>query len=630
MSEKSRNYFVGDPFQSIYFFRGARKEIFLKEFVKIKESGGQSEYMLNNYRSVLKVVEFANGLTKFILPDFVKMKTTVENVKGSVKVVHFKEGALSDEFLYVIKGLKAIDLEKESVAILSKRSKDLLDFSKELRKAGIEYKFSFSKGFETSLEIIELLSFLSFLLDPHNDENILVLLMSLWCEVSDLEIQTAMRKIKNKEIKSLWGVFSEKKGVLNLKKLFKMSENLSYSVLLSEFIGSSGFLDFSQNLDPTKARESNVLKLVSALEQEEKKNNFNLQEFIDDILSGSYGFESEEVKPSSGCLLMTAHGSKGLEFDHVYIIGMNKSNFSKSNSYYFNLEKNLFSLKGYSVNENKTIFPMAVKDLILSEKTQMLTENKRLFYVAMTRAKKTLSLIGSKKISKVSTAPSWLSLTLDFLTKTKQEKEFFSELKPFKTSDKTTVVEKNHEGFFLREGFSEFLDKKKRGATKKNEDEIKNYEGDVSRFLKLSFAISEGVFFHEMMERVQNLKEAEREIKNSFKDNEEKHLEAVGYLFKQKKIPFSQILLTGKREWGFDYNGEFKISGKIDLWSKINDEVWIIDYKTGSSKGLEKGFSQLETYKDMLAQYLKGFNNLKYNLVLIFPYEKKMFLKTGA
>ncbi len=630
LSQKSRNYFVGDPFQSIYFFRGARKEIFLKEFTKIKESGGQSEYMLNNYRSAPEIVEFANKLTKFMLPDFVEMKPIIENVKGSVKVVHFKEGVIRDEFLYVIKELKGIDLEKESVAILSKESKSLLDCSKELRKAKVEYKFSFSKGFESSLEIIELISFLSFLLDPDNDENILILLMSFWCKISDLEIQTGMKKIKNGEAKSLWDIFSEKEGVLNLKKLFKISKKLPYSVVLLEFIGSSGFLDFSENLDPTKGREFNILKLVSALEEEEKKNNFNLQGFIDDILRGSYRFESEEIKPSSGCFLMTIHGSKGLQFDHVYVIGLNKSNSFKPNPYYFNLEENLFSLKDYSVNENQMIFPMAVTDLALSEKIEMLAENKRLFYVAMTRAKKTLSLIGSKKISKVSTAPSWLSLTLDFLIKTKQEKDFFSELEPFKTPKESRFIGKNHEGFFLWEGFSQFLDKKKKGITKKNESEFGNYKGDVARFLKLSFAISEGVFFHEMMERVQNLEEAEGEVKASFKENEEKHLKAVRYLFEQKSFPFSQILLTGEREWGFDYNGEFKVSGKIDLWSKIDDEVWIVDYKTGSSKQVEKGFSQLKEYKDMLAEYFKSFNNLKYNLVLTFPYEKKTLLKIGV
>ncbi len=624
VSAKSVNYFVGDPFQSIYFFRGARKEIFLNEFLDIEESGGDTEYRLNNYRSAPEIVKFANGLTKFVLPDFIEMEPAVEGVKGDVKVVHFKDGGVEDEFLHITNCLKEINLNNESVAILSRGSKELLGCGKVLRRHGVTHRFSLSKGFESSLEVIELVSFLRFLIDPDDDENLLILLMSFWCSISDLELQRAAVEIEEKGV-SLWSVFSEHSGVSIIRGLRENIGSVSLSIILSDFIGSSGFLSFSESMDPTKDREHNTLKFMSALASEEQRKGFNLKGFLDDILSGSYRFESEEIKLSSGCLLMTIHGSKGLQFDHVFILGTNKSNAPKANSYYFNLEDGVFSLKENSKSDAKMRFPAAIENLVENEKLEMLSENKRLFYVAMTRAKRSLTILGSKKISKTSKAPSWLSLTLNFLSKTNQE-NLAEELEVLDDAKSEVEEVKRLKGFLLRTDESEFLEKKSAAVTSGDITD-EEYSGDVEKFSRLSLAISEGVFFHELMERVSSLPEALDEVSNCLEVDKQRHIDAVKYLFEQENFPFCTILASGEKEWGFDYNGEKSISGKVDLWAESEGEVWIVDYKTGQTAGAEKGFSQLKVYKEMLKKYLGVSKVLKYNLVLTFPYEKKTFVE---
>lgn len=638
VAAQSNNYFVGDPFQSIYFFRGARKEIFLKEFDEIKSANGETEYRLNNYRSAPEIVDFANGLTKFMLPDFMEMEPFVKGVSGEVKVVHFLKGSEIDEFTYVKDEIKKIDLTKESVAILARGSKSLLSCGKELRRAGIIHKFSLSKGFSSSLEVIELVGFLNFLLDPDNDENLLILLMSYWVKVSDYDLQKSVSLVDEGEYSSIWQSLHAHEGLASLRVLLAAAESLPLSSILSDFVGVVGFLDFTEGLDLTKDRESNILKLIGALESEEAKMGFNPLGFCDDILSGSYRFESEEVKSDKGCLLMTVHGSKGLQFDHVFLIGMNKSNAVKSKAYYFDLEQNMFSLKERARSDGKMKFPLAVEELVSNEKLEVLSESKRLFYVAMTRAKKSLFLIGSKKIPKTSIAPSWLNMTIDFLGKTEQE-GLYTELEPYGISLEGAERGSIEGGFLLRTLGSEFLEKSSLAVTQavdgavKKQAESKEYDTDVHKLSKLTFSIAEGVLFHEMMERVTSLEETLIEVPACFPSDYEKHKDAARYLFEQKDFPFEEILVSGSKEWGFDFSGSKRVSGKIDLWSKVGDKVWLVDYKTGGISGAEKGFGQLEAYKTMLEKYLQKVfkeEKLVYNLVLTFPYDKKTFVRLNT
>lgn len=625
LAARSVKYFVGDPFQSIYFFRGARKEIFTNEFDSIEEKGGDTEYRLNNYRSAPEIVNFVNGVTKYTLPDFMPMEPHVEGVLGHVEVPYFEEGSITDEYEFIKEKLKEINLEKESVAILSRGAKELLDCGKLLKSANVPYKYSLSKGFESSLEIIELISFLKFLENPEDDQNLLVLLMSSWCEVSDLEIKDSFGRVREKEALSLWDVLKDHEGVSTLTNLKEISRNLSYSVVLSEFVGTSGFLDCSADFDQTGSREKNILKLITALSAEELQKGFYLLGFCDDILSGKYRFESEEVKSASGCILMTIHGSKGLQFDHVFILGANKSVISRSKPYFYDLDTNLLSLKETTQNDGKMKFPHFIQGFADAEKEEVLSENLRLLYVAMTRAKQSLFIIGSKKIAKTSVSPSWMSRIISHFDKTGEE-AFLNLLDPCEHKETTGGVREKAKGFLSTLDSSEFLEKKSLAVTGSETEADSEYSGDLERFSKLAFGISEGVLFHELMERAQGEVGALEGVDKVFTKDLKKHTEAVEYLFKQKEFPFKKILEDGFKEWGFDFSGETRVSGKVDVWARIDNEVWLVDYKTGSASRKEKGFDQLKSYQKMIKSYLKNDEDLKFNLVLTFPYDKTTYM----
>ena len=628
LSAKSLNYFVGDPFQSIYFFRGARKEIFLKEFLDVEKKGGATEYRLKNYRSAKDIVEFANGMTKSLVSDFMEMDPFHEDVEGGVKVAYFEEGDERTEFSYVANELNKIDLSKESAVVLSRGAKDLLKLAGALKAQAIPFRLALSKGFESSLEVIELSKLLKFQAQKEDDESFLALLFSYWVEIDDLEIQRAVESKKTEKTQmSLWSLLKDHPGLEQIVKFISNTESMSLSYALCDFLGESGFLEFSDELDPSGDREKNIIKFLGALSEEEFKENFSVESFCDDILKGLYRFESEDLSATTGCTLMTVHGSKGLQFDHVFLIGSNKARSGNTKNFFFDLNTNFFSLKIFDERANKFRHPYFVEEYVDSEKREIFEEKKRLLYVAMTRAQKSLHIIGSKKIPKVSKEPSWMKSALTFLEKNNLEEDLLITELNFALSDEKEAETHSLQGGFLKtEASFVFSEKDFVGVTQNLHDQSDHVgvERDLGFFAE---AISQGVVFHELLEKAKSHEEALSFIEHYFEKNHDLHRASLDYLFTQSDFPFEEIFSIGFREWGFDTFGEQRRSGKIDLWARIGNTIWIVDYKTGSTANLEKGFEQISAYKKVIEDFL-GESGLEFKLVLTFPYKKKTFINT--
>ena len=626
LSAQSVNYFVGDPFQSIYYFRGARKEIFLKDFTNIESGVGETEYRLNNYRSSKVIVDFANGLTKFLLPDFIEMEAFHKDREGSVKVVHFENGDENHEFSYVADQLQSVDLESESVAVLSRGAKDLLKLARYLKSKGFSYRLALSKGFESSLETIELSNLLKFQHKPDDDESFLPLLFSYWSEVDHEVIRKAVDEGKEKDC-SLWSLLKDHRGLQHFANFLEKSKTMNLSYSLSDFVGESGFLDFSEDLDPSGDREKNIIKFLGALGDEEVKEGFNLLSFCNDILKGLYKFESEDFGSDKGCTLMTVHGSKGLQFDHVFLIGTNKSRSGNLKPFYFDLEDNVFSLKILEEKAGKFKHPYLVDQKLSEEKKEIYEEKKRLLYVAMTRAQKALHIIGSKKVSRTAKEMSWMSSALDFIElKGLKEQVLVEETKEFIAVENDSDIHKISGGFLKSISKFSFSDVEFLGVTQNLHDQEinKGVKRDLGFF---SEAISQGVVFHELLEKANSFEHAQELVDHFFKSDGVVHKKAIAYLFSDSEIPFQEIFDKGFREWGFDTFGEKRRSGKIDLWAKIENTVWIVDYKTGSTANLEKGFEQISAYKEVIRDFLLD-PDLEFKLVLSFPYKEKTFIRS--
>jgi len=310
----------------------------------------------------------------------------------------------------------------------------------------------------------------------------------------------------------------------------------------------------------------------------------------------------------------------------VFLIGANKSNRGGAKSFYFDLDRHQFGIKVKETQTMKFEHALYLDEMIENEKREVSEERKRLLYVAMTRAKKNLTILGSKKIAKDSKDPTWMSSVLKFLEVSGRE-NLLECPSPFeKLEDGNAELNTTSLGFLQNRTPLLFADRAFQGVTQN----LHEQEGRSASQRDLTFfskAISEGVLFHELIEKAKNLEHAKNLIPVFFGDGaRHKHEEALEYLFLQDEVPFEEIFTKGLREWGFDTGGESQRSGKIDIWAKLGNTIWVLDYKTGSLDNLEKGFEQLSAYKDVLFD----FNNIEtpeFKMVLIFPYRKKVFIR---
>jgi ATP-dependent exoDNAse (exonuclease V) beta subunit len=598
----SAKYFVGDPFQSIYFFRGARKEIFDQEFDRIKNENNNIEYRVKSFRSSRNIVNFVNCTSKKMFSDFDKMMPVKED-SGRVQVAFFEDGDIDDEIDFVIQKIR--ELDDKDVLVLSKQIKNLSKTFKKLNDQNIPALPLYGSGVADHLKSFELINFIKFLADQENEEALKVLIFSDLFKFSDDEISNYLKESKTQG-RRLWEIVKENDSLSFIKTM--ISNKLRYSESVKLLISISNYFASSVEYEGVNLDEINSFKILNALENEEKKAGFNVEAFCDDLLSGLFPFGKESVESSNACRLMTVHGSKGLEAKHVFIIGANQGYRDLDNYPIFFDEKSETSAAKVKDKDLNRSLPLAHQALIDGEKLIKKEEHRRLFYVAMTRAEESLYVVGSGRREKNPSEPSWMTHVLKACEN--PELSFVDMIDDYSRETDDDAIAFNlrkHLSFFKNDNPLSLSFSKEEPMVK----EFKTYDS-----IKLSLNIKKGINFHEYME-------------GSFAETKD-YKNALNYLEMQRAFPFKDIYNKGFKEWGYDWlNPETKMieSGKIDLWAEIGETVWIVDYKTGSLSGVDKGVEQLKRYMAVLKAYMS--DEKKYKLVLTFPFKQETTVLDG-
>ncbi len=368
---------VGDDAQSIYSFRGANIENILN-FQK-DYTNTQSFKLEQNYRSSKNIVAAANAVIAKNKDQF-KKDVWTENDQGSrIKVIKTKtdneEGKVVADKIMNLK--LEYQLNNNEFAILYRTNAQSRSMEEALRKFNIPYKIYGGLSFYQRKEIKDLLSYYRMTFNP-NDEEALKRIINyptrgIGKTTIDKLILTA-----NSNSKSIWDIISNinsyNTGIGNGPKT--KIENFATMILSfgSELFRKNAF-DLGQHIashtgllkelynDKTPegiSRYENIQELLNGLKQfsaqEESTNNptKTLDKFMEDVALLTDA-DNENIDDYNKVSLMTIHSSKGLEFPYVFIVGM---------------EENLFPSQ-LSVNSRSE-----------------LEEERRLFYVALTRAEK--------------------------------------------------------------------------------------------------------------------------------------------------------------------------------------------------------------------------------------------------
>lgn len=384
--EKQRVCAVGDDSQSIYSFRGANIDNILN--YQRQFQGTRLFKLEQNYRSTQTIVEAANSLIKHNRNQIPK-DVFSENAKGE-KIQYKPAYSDKEEAAIVAKDVKRIRREDgcqySDFAILYRTNAQSRSFEEEFRKQGIPYCIYGGLSFYQRKEIKDIIAYFRLVANPDDEEAIKRIINYPARGIGATTVLKIADCAHQNQV-SFWEVIGAPeryelavtKGTMNKLETFRL--------LISSFIERAQTTDvyelgdaiikesgISQDIMSGKdaddlARQENLEEFLSGMsafvEERREEGRFDelfLQDYLQDVALLTDA-DSDGDKDEPRVSLMTVHAAKGLEFPTVFVVG---------------LEEN--------------IFPSPLSAASLRE----LEEERRLLYVAITRAEKHCILTNAK------------------------------------------------------------------------------------------------------------------------------------------------------------------------------------------------------------------------------------------
>lgn len=384
--EKQRVCAVGDDSQSIYSFRGANIDNILN--YQRQFQGTRLFKLEQNYRSTQTIVEAANSLIKHNRNQIPK-DVFSENAKGE-KILYKPAYSDKEEAVIVAKDVKRIRREDgcqySDFAILYRTNAQSRSFEEEFRKQGIPYRIYGGLSFYQRKEIKDIIAYFRLVANPDDEEAIKRIINYPARGIGATTVLKIADCAHQNQV-SFWEVIGApeqyglavNKGTMNKLETFRL--------LISSFIDRAQTTDvyelgdaiikesgISQDIMSGKdaddlARQENLEEFLSGMSafveecrEEGRFDELFLQDYLQDVALLTDA-DSDGDKDEPRVSLMTVHAAKGLEFPTVFVVG---------------LEEN--------------IFPSPLSAASLRE----LEEERRLLYVAITRAEKHCILTNAK------------------------------------------------------------------------------------------------------------------------------------------------------------------------------------------------------------------------------------------
>ena len=384
--EKQRVCAVGDDSQSIYSFRGANIDNILN--YQRQFQGTRLFKLEQNYRSTQSIVEAANSLIKHNRNQIPK-DVFSENAKGE-KIQYKPAYSDKEEAAIVAKDVKRIRREDgcqySDFAILYRTNSQSRSFEEEFRKQGIPYRIYGGLSFYQRKEIKDIIAYFRLVANPDDEEAIKRIINYPARGIGATTVLKIADCAHQNQV-SFWEVIGapERYGLAVNKGTMNKLE--TFRLLISSFIERAQTTDvyelgdaiikesgISQDIMSGKdaddlARQENLEEFLSGMsafvEERREEGKFDelfLQDYLQDVALLTDA-DSDGDKDEPRVSLMTVHAAKGLEFPTVFVVG---------------LEEN--------------IFPSPLSAASLRE----LEEERRLLYVAITRAEKHCILTNAK------------------------------------------------------------------------------------------------------------------------------------------------------------------------------------------------------------------------------------------
>ena len=376
---------VGDDAQSIYGFRGANIQNILN--FKTDYPGQRLIRLEQNYRSTKTIVNAANSVIEHN-KDQIKKKVWSDKEEGDLITVlratsDGEEGTLVANSIFGYK--MSQQLNNKDFAILYRTNSQSRSLEEALRKQNIPYRIYGGLSFYDRKEVKDLLAYFRVVINPHDEQALLRIINYPARGIGKTTIERLM-VVANERQTGIWDVIANdnepmpqdfNSGTANklrnfatmIKSFQTLLDKQNAIELAKHICNTVGIIkDLKEDDTPEgAARVDNIEELLNAImefsdkqvdEVTGEQNEVTLNKFMEDVALLS-DQDKKDDENADYVTLMTIHSAKGLEFPYVYIVG---------------LEENLFpGIQSLSTREE-------------------LEEERRLFYVALTRAEKKLVL----------------------------------------------------------------------------------------------------------------------------------------------------------------------------------------------------------------------------------------------
>ncbi len=604
---------VGDDDQSIYKWRGASLSNILKfenEFPEHKKI-----LLTNNYRSSKNILNTSYDLIQNNNPDRLEAKSQLNkkllsnnDFNDNVEVHHFP--TFIDESIFVSEEILRLNREERvdfsDIALLIRSNNLANPFIDELKYLNIPYQIKNPKGLFSLEEIKDLISIVKFL---SNLSDNIALLRILKMDVFETPMYEILNLLKDANRNTLFEILKGKtsdnltisdaeepiqKIYDLLVHLIDFSKKNSVGLVINEFLNKSKYLNFL--IEHGKYEEfdniNQFAKQVAKFERENQERSVvDFSMYLNLLEEANANFPYEVIPDTNGVNVLTAHGAKGLEFKYVFIINCVNQRFPSSKK-----KEPFFIPEGLT----KEIYP---------EGDYRLQEERRLFYVAMTRAQKKLFITysdlyeGNKKwkvspfVKEIFDSEGCVSINHETNQNAIQKLKSFKEpnksiftLPPFKSKRLSYTQIDTFKMCPLKYSYRYLLKVPVPQSHTTSfgvsvHDTLKDFYRLLKKGVKVDFNTMMNLYDknwlsygYESMEH-ENIrkKKGEEILKNFFEKNSNPWVVPY-YLEKQFNLKI----------------GEYLISGRIDRIDQLSDGTFeVIDYKTGRIK------SDLNPKKDL-------------------------------
>ena len=357
---------VGDDSQSIYSFRGAN----YKNILNFENDYKDAKIILleQNYRSTSTILDAANQVIKNNKMRKDKNLWTARGIGDKIK--YYRAYNERDEAQYVIRKIKELinrGEEYKDMAVLYRTNAQSRVLEEEMLKENMPYRVIGSFYFYSRKEIKDLIAYLRLI---HNSKDNISLLRAINTPKRGIGLKTIENLQEKADLEgiSIYDAIVSGKELEfknTIEKLKFISQELTLTELIDKVLDASGLradLENEKSLE-AEVRLENLEEFKSITKSfEEREGLISLEDFLLEI---SLISDVEEYKDDPNRIsLMTVHSVKGLEFNHVFVVGMEEGIFPHMNSL------------------------MEIAEL---------EEERRLCYVAITRAKDNLHLINARR-----------------------------------------------------------------------------------------------------------------------------------------------------------------------------------------------------------------------------------------